>query len=158
MRLPFFRKNVSQDFITSRLFDEKTFYQRFLKDAASCRRELIIESPFITTRRRGYMLPILKSLTRRGVRVVVNTRHPNEHEEYLKNEAGVSIALLQDAGVIVLFTGGHHRKLAIVDRSILWEGSLNILSHNESCEIMRRIDSTTMAKDMINFLGIARHI
>jgi len=33
---------------TSRLYDEKTFYQQFLKDIANAKTEVIIESPFIT--------------------------------------------------------------------------------------------------------------
>ena len=31
--------------------------------------------------------------------------------------------------------GNHHRKLAILDRKVLWEGSLNILSQTRSREI-----------------------
>jgi PLD-like domain len=159
MRLSFlWQSSRSQGFGTSQLFDERTFYQRFLKDAASCHNELIIESPFMTTRRLNYLLPHLKKLVNRGVKVVINTRHPSEHEEYLKSEAETAITWLQNAGVTILFTGGHHRKLAIVDRTILWEGSLNILSYNESCEIMRRIDSTEVAQSTINFLRIEKYV
>ena len=157
MKLPFFQQNASQDLITSQLFDERTFYRKFVKDVSGCHRELIIESPFITTRRLKCLLPNMERHVRCGRQVIVNTRHPDEHEEYLKSEAEASIALLQDAGVTVLFTGGHHRKLAIIDRNILWEGSLNILSHNNSCEVMRRMGSPVLAQDMITFLGIGRY-
>lgn len=57
-------------------------------------------------------------------------------------------------GVQVLFTGNHHRKVAILDRSILYEGSLNILSQNDSSEVMRRIKSTQLAWQMVRFIGI----
>jgi hypothetical protein len=39
--------------------------------------------------------------------------------------------MLQKLGVQVLYTSGHHRKLAIIDREILYEGSLNIPSQND---------------------------
>jgi hypothetical protein len=87
------------------------------------------------------------------VTVVINTRDPQEHSDYLFSEAQEAVAILQDMGVQVMFTGGHHRKLAILDHRILWEGSLNILSQNDSCEIMRRSDSTQLVEQMERFIG-----
>jgi hypothetical protein len=89
---------------------------------------------------------------------VVNTRHPQEHEGYLQAEAEIGIALLQDLGVEILFTGGHHRKLAVFDRQILWEGSLNILSQNDSCEIMRRTESEMLAKQVLDFANLRKFL
>lgn len=104
------------------------------------------------------LLPLIRKMTTRGVRIVVNTRHPQEHEGYLQAEAEIGIALLQDLDVEILFTGGHHRKLAVFDRQILWEGSLNILSQNDSCEIMRRTYSRPQAERMIEFLGLGQFL
>lgn len=139
---------------TSQLYNEQTFYRAFERDLAYCKYEAIIESPFMTTKRLSTLLPLFRKMAVRGVRLVINTRQPQEHEEYLQAEAERGIALLQDIGVEVLFTGGHHRKLAIFDRQVLWEGSLNILSQNDSCEIMRRTESPQLVCDLLNFLRI----
>lgn len=69
-----------------------------------------------------------------------------------------AVAAMQDIGITILYTVGHHRKLAIVDAQISWEGSLNILSYNDSCEIMRRIDSKTEAEQLIRFTGVDRYL
>lgn len=63
---------------------------------------------------------------------------------------------MQEKDVLVLYTGKLHRKLAIIDNEIMWEGSLNILSQNDSCEIMRRIVSDVLARQTIEFVGIDR--
>ena len=97
------------------------------------------------------LLPVLKKLKNRHVRVIINTRAPSEHDTYLRHEAEQALATLQAIGVQVIFTSSHHRKIAIVDRNILWEGSLNILSQNKSLEVMRRIESTPLAWQMIRF-------
>ncbi len=145
--------------LTSSLFDQDTFYPRFLPDLEGCTSEVIIESPFITARRLRKLLPILRGLRARGVKIVVNTKHPDEHEdEYLRRDAQLAVGILLDLGATVLYTGGHHRKLAILDRKILFEGSLNILSQNDSCEIMRRIDSEELARQMIQFTKLYEHI
>jgi len=57
-----------------------------------------------------------------------------------------------------LCSGNHHRKLAIIDRKILWEGSLNILSQNNSREIMRRIEGEAFATELFEFLNLGEYI
>jgi phosphatidylserine/phosphatidylglycerophosphate/cardiolipin synthase-like enzyme len=137
--------------VCSQLFNDQTFYRVFEKDLAFCQHEAVIESPFLTVKRVKSLLPSLRKAVRRGVVVTINTKSPDEQEGYLGGEARQIIPVLQEIGVRVLFTGGHHRKLAIFDRKVLWEGSLNILSQNDSCEIMRRIDSKELAGQMISF-------
>lgn len=97
---------------------------------------------------------MLHKLRLRNVRVIVNTRCPDEHNEELAIQAAQAIKALQGIGATVLYTGRHHRKLAIIDAEILWEGSLNILSLCDSCEIMRRIESQELARQMALFVGL----
>lgn len=145
-------------FPESSLFDQDTFYRAFECDLLYARQEVIIESPFITSSRMGLLLPILRKLSRRSVRIIVNTRHPEEHEGDYCRQAAEAVATLQDMGAIVLYTGGHHRKLAIIDRKVFYEGSLNILSYRDSCEIMRRVASSVEAKKLLRFIGLTRYV
>ena len=138
------------------LYDQNSFYAAFIKDIEHSKKRVIIESPFITTKRINQLSPILSRLIRRGVAVVINTKPVEEQNALLRNMAYEGIAKLQDIGVRVIVTAGHHRKLAIIDDDIIWEGSLNILSQNDSCEIMRRICSKQMTSQMLRFLNLDR--
>ena len=138
----------------SSLFDNNTFYKAFERDLKHAKQSVIIESPFITRRRMEHLLPILKKLRRKGVRIVVNTRSPEEHNEEYAIQAENAVASMQDIGIKVLYTVKHHRKLAIIDEEILWEGSLNILSQGDSCEIMRRTVSDSLAWQMLHFIKL----
>ena len=141
------------------LYDESTFYNRFKQDLLEAKQEVIIESPFIATRRLEILKPIIERLVARGVQIFVMTRLPHEHDEYMSEQAEDGIRYLEELGVqVLLCTGGHHRKLAIIDRKILWEGSLNILSQAKSREIMRRIDNEDLALEMFEFLKLNRFI
>jgi phosphatidylserine/phosphatidylglycerophosphate/cardiolipin synthase-like enzyme len=145
----------SSDLLTSKLFDESSFYKTFHKDLAKCQSEVIIESPFVTNRRLSELLPLLKKLKERGVRIVIVTKDPREHDkDYFRDDAIDALAGLQRLGVQVIYAEGHHRKLAILDRALLYEGSLNILSQNNSREVMRRIDSVQLAWQMARFVGV----
>ena len=138
------------------LYDQNSFYDAFIKDIKHSKTRVIIESPFITTKRINQLNPIIRRLIRRGVAVVINTKPVEEQNALLRNMAYEGIAKLQDIGVRVIVTAGHHRKLAIIDDDIIWEGSLNILSQNDSCEIMRRICSKQMTSQMLRFLNLDR--
>ena len=143
----------------SRLFDEKTFYDAFLTDLEACKEEVIIESPYITAKRAEMFIPVFNELLSKGVKIYVMTRDPKEHNENMEYQSEDAIRTFEVMGVqVLLCIGNHHRKLAILDRKILWEGSLNILSQNKSREIMRRIGNEKLAVQMFNYLRLDRFI
>jgi phosphatidylserine/phosphatidylglycerophosphate/cardiolipin synthase-like enzyme len=146
------------ELLSSQLFDQNTTYPAILRDLANAKHEIVIESPFISPRRAEALYPSFRKAAKRGVLLIINTRHPDEHDGEYVHYAAEVITRLQEMGTKVLFTGGHHRKLAIFDRSVLWEGSLNLLSQTDSCEIMRRISSEVLAQEMIRFTGLDKYI
>lgn len=152
-------KEHPSDLLTSQLLDEGTFYPAFLKDLKNCGSELLIECPFITNRRLSQLLPTFQKLKDRRVRIVINTRDPqtNDYEDR-RDDAHQAISKLQHIGVHVLYTSGHHRKVVVVDRKILYEGSLNVLSQNSSSEIMRRIESVRLAWEMVRFVKLDKFL
>lgn len=144
---------------SSKLFDETTFYRQFKRDLLRAKREVVIESPFITRERMNMMAPIFKRLVRRGVKAYVMTRDPKEHQPPYAEQSEDEILHFEQIGIQVLIClGNHHRKLALIDREVLWEGSLNILSHIKSREIMRRIDDQQATQEMFDFLKLERFI
>lgn len=143
----------------SHLFDEKSFYSSFLSDLEDCEQEVIIESPFISKSRMDKLLPFFRRLVKRDVTVYVITKDPSILDEPLASYSREIIREFEILGVHVLATANHqHRKLAILDRQVLWEGSLNILSQSNSREIMRRIQGESNAQEMFEFLKLGRFI
>lgn len=144
----FFRRSQpSTELLFSKLFDETTFYKAFINDLKNCQEEVIIESPYITCQRMNLLEPVFQKLVKRGVKVYVITRNPREHSESLSRQTELEITIFEEMGVqVLLCAGNHHRKIAILDKKILREGSLNILSQAHSREIMRRIEGEKKGK------------
>ena len=140
-----------------RMYDEQSFYRAFEKDLYSARKSVIIESPFITLWRIEELLPVVTKLRRKGVLVTVNTRNPIEHDEEYEMQALIAVEKLQELGVKVLYTVKHHRKLAIIDGTVTWNGSLNILSQHDSCEIMWRVASKCIADKLLVFIKLTKY-
>lgn len=142
---------------SSSLYDETTFYQKFAQDLLHAGHEVVIESPYITQGRMKLLFPIFEKLVKRGVKIYIFTRDPREHMEVLESQSEMEIQRFEAIGVqVFLCQGNHHRKLALLDKKILWEGSLNILSQTKSREIMRRIDNEQIAKETLQFLHLER--
>lgn len=103
--------------------------------------------------------PIFSRLIKRGIKVYVFTRDPKEHSDVYEQQSEVEIRNFEVLGVQVLICkGNHHRKLAMIDQNILWEGSLNILSQTRSREIMRRINDPVATLEMYNFLNYKKFL
>lgn len=154
------KKQNFNNLLSSRLFDETSFYKQFIKDLSNAKDEVIIESPYLTSTRVELLLPSFQFLLDKGRKIHILTRDPSEHEdEYIRHQSTNEILKCIELGInIALLKGNHHRKIAIIDRQILWEGSLNILSHSNSLEIMRRIAGESWALDMFKFLNLKSHI
>ena len=123
-------------------------------DLRIARKSVIIESTFLRTVRVEKFIPILHRLKKRGVTILLNTKPLEEHDEIYRLQVQKSMSLLQSVGVEVFFTVKHHRKLAIIDREIIYEGSLNIFPYRNSCKIMRRATSVLEAEMLIDFIGL----
>lgn len=134
---------------------KKTFYNAFVSDLEACRSEVVIESPYITSNRMKTLKHSFERLVSKEVKVYIITRDPREHSNGYEVQSEEVIQYFEALGVQVLLCGGnHHRKLAILDRKILWEGSLNILSQTHSREIMRRIENKEVTLEMFHFLKL----
>lgn len=102
---------------------------------------------------------LFKNLLEKGVKIYIFTRDPKEHDEHMEPQSEEAITWCEVMGIQVrLCLGNHHRKLAILDRKILYEGSLNILSQTYSREIMRRIEDEREALQMFDFLKLEKFL
>ena len=145
---------IKNEISESKLFTEKQFYKYFMNDLLQAQKEVIIDSPYITNERVKTFIPIFELLIKREINIYIITRIPKEHNSLMETVAGDIIKIFEQMGIIVLpFRGQIHRKLAIIDRNILWEGSLNILSQRKSSEIMRRFEGEETSKEMMKFLN-----
>lgn len=153
------KQTITKEFHQAELFNQDSFYPAFIKDIFTTNNELMIVSPFLTHERTNAFLPIFEHLIRNNINIFVITRTPRLQEGSLKQQSVEVIKELEDKGVIVLpLAAPIHQKLAVIDRRILWEGSLNILSQRNSIEIMRRFEGEESCKQLLSFLGFDKNI
>jgi ssDNA-binding Zn-finger/Zn-ribbon topoisomerase 1 len=131
------------------LFSEKNFYPAFFEDLRRAKEEVIILSPFVSINRAGKFIEYFKILIRKGIKVKVFTRPAKEQTGTFSLNGTEVINQMRSIGVEIAERKRMHQKVAIIDRSVAWEGSLNILSHRDSNEQMRRLPFSVAVGELI---------
>lgn len=67
-----------------------------------------------------------------------------DHHQYQK-----ALDLLTESGLTILFKSNIHQKFAVMDQTIVWYGSINLLSYGNAQESIMRIESAHIANELI---------
>jgi superfamily I DNA and/or RNA helicase len=138
----------SRPFTDGNIFDEDDFWPNFINDLSQCKEEVIIFSPFISSLRASKLVNIFIELINKGIKIYVITRIPTQQPSSMKEDAKKVISYLKSLNIVIKFRDKMHEKIALIDRTIKWVGSLNILSHNNSTEHMERFVSQMLAQEI----------
>ena len=141
------------------LFNEKTFYRAFTSDMLAAKREVVIYSPFVSKFRTDFLKPIIEKLREKNIDVFIFTRPLEEYDNIIRYQIECALKRYEELGVCIFYPGRYiHEKVAVIDREILWQGSLNILSHRASQEIMTRTSCESSATQVLAYLGINKKL
>lgn len=137
------------------LYNENTFYKALTADMLAAKKEVIIYSPFVSKFRTDFLKPTIEKLIDRNIDIFIFTRPIEEYDPNMQPQIECALKRLEELGVCIFYPGRYiHQKVAIVDREVLWEGSLNILSHRASNEMMRRTAHGESATQVMRYIGL----
>lgn len=125
------------------LLDQSNYYESLQMDLESARHSVLIVSPFVWQRVND-LLPILNGKVSDGIRVLALIRPDRKRSNRFHD-------LLKRSSVQVREVPGLHEKVVVIDEHIVYQGSLNTLSHDGTkTELMFRHEGTYMAKELLN--------
>ena len=81
--------------------------------------------------------------------VTVVTRPPLDYTDRDAKRISDLILYLSDKGIAVIERPKIHQKLAVIDRRIVWYGSINLLSFGSAEESIMRLESASIAGDLM---------
>jgi superfamily I DNA and/or RNA helicase len=142
----------TQEPVLGSLYTEKNFWARFFQDLKMVKERFIVLSPFVSLRRSSILMDYFRAMKSRGIEIRIYTRPKSQQIGEMANQANIVIEQLRDIGAKVIERRNMHQKVAILDNIIAWEGSLNILSHRDSGEHMRRFESPSAIEEIIRSL------
>ena len=123
------------------IFNGRTFYAPFYKDLRTTRHSIIISSPRLYHIQRNKLAHILKELLTNGPEIVVLSKQENDQTEYLHS-----------LGITVMIRQSLSHCCAILDKSAVWYGSVNLLGFSTEEDNMIRLTDTALAAELIEAL------
>jgi hypothetical protein len=146
--------NTNREPVYGHLYTERNFWAKFFLDLTTAKERIIILSPFLTVRRSGFFMDYFRVLKARSVDIRVYTRPRDQQMGDMASQADIVIDQLRTIGVNVIERQSMHQKVAIIDNTTAWEGSLNILSHKDTEEHMRRFEGGSTIEEIIRNLEL----
>jgi hypothetical protein len=134
---------------------ERDFLDLLRADLAASTRCVDLLSPFVSPNRSSDYYPVFMALSVRSIPVRPYVRPFAEQPETLRSTYVDTIRNLELRGIQVSCRPGMHEKIAAIDGQILWHGSLNILSHNDSRESMLRFEHPQLVREILQDVGIS---
>ena len=123
------------------IFNGHTYQSDFFKDLHQAKHSVVISATKLWFAKHSSVLDILKDLLVRGIEVITITKSNMEKEKQLKGTgAGIRV---NDALAI---------DVAIIDKSLIWYGSINYLGYNTDENNAIRIYNSILAENIIEML------
>jgi superfamily I DNA and/or RNA helicase len=149
------------------MFDQTDFYDAFVEDLKKSKSRIVIFSPFVSKKRVTDLLPAFKEILEKNVPIYVVTRNPEycgnyrtEAVESLRDLARIGVTVIpayKELGIDDKFEKFHY-KVAVIDNSVVYYGSLNILSQFDSSESMMAFRSKKTVTQLARVFHISEII
>ncbi len=123
------------------IFSGHTYQSEFFKDLSYAKHSVVISATRLWFAKHSSVLEMLKDLSARGVEVVAFIKSNLEKEEKLKR-TGASIRV--NASLVI--------DVAIIDKSLIWYGSINYLGCNTVENNAIRIYDSALAENVLEVL------
>lgn len=120
------------------IFNGHTYQNKFFKDLRQAKRSVVISATKLWFAKHSSVLDILKDLLARGIEVITITKSNMKKEKQLKG-IGASIRVNDSLAIDV----------AIIDKSLIWYGSINYLGYNTDENNAIHIYDSALAENVL---------
>lgn len=132
--------------VTNSIFDSENYLEVFEKDLKAASSSIVISSPSLSGRKITRFLTLTQD---RGVSVVVFSCDPEGYPEDGREHHRELLQRLQASGVRVVLQQHCYERYAVIDNSLVWYGSMTLLSNEKEDDNLMRLVSPAIAEELL---------
>ena len=136
----------AQEEKTGTIFDAQTYTPVYERDLQAAQREILISSPALSRKKATYFLELLRERQEAGVQIKILTLAPDAQDTY---QAAEKIGFLRQSGIEVFPSQTCREHFAILDRCLVWYGSMNLLSNEKPDDYLIRLPDEQIAQELL---------
>ena len=137
--------------ITNSIFDSQSYFDIFEKDVISAAGSVVISSPSFSYKKVNWLCSESDDLLQRGVSIVVLTVALEDYPEDGRELHSAHIQRMESSGIKVTKLNKYRERFAVVDRSLVWYGSMALLSNEKDDDSLMRINNPAIAEELLEF-------
>lgn len=134
---------------TNAIFDAATYSDAYETDLSQANSEIVISSPGINSAKIRQLIHTVSKKQAQGVKISVITipsvEYPDNRIELTKQ----LIDELRRVGIYVKEASGIHKHFTVIDKEIVWYGSMNMLSREKEDDNLMRVNSKEIADELL---------
>jgi superfamily II DNA or RNA helicase len=140
---------MDKQVVNNSIFDYAGYWHIFEKDILSAKRSIVISSPYLSSRKVDWLADQSGTIQKRGVTLTIFSLCTEDYPEDGREHHAELLEQLSDAGFIVNVQNKCHERYAVIDQSLVWYGSLNLLSRGREEDSLMRIDCPEIAAELL---------
>ena len=127
--------------ITDVIYDGQNFELPFISDLSKAKQSVVVSCPKVKIGRHSQIADRLADLMANGIEIVLYTKEENE-----------DTISLQHQGISVIYKDHLSLHAAIIDKSTIWYGSVNILGYRSLEDNLIRFQNPEIASNLLDSL------
>ena len=133
------------------IFDAKTFRDIYENDLSSANNSIIITSPGLNNSQVNKTIRLTEASQYNGVQMTVLTLPAHDYPDDRIKITEKLISKLKSSGIYVKEVRNLHEHFAIIDREVVWYGSINLLSRTKEEDNMIRIHNKELSEELLEY-------
>ena len=135
--------------VANAIYDIESYAEIYWRDIEEAISEVIISSPRLNNQKVNHLIALLGKRQELGVKVTIVTWHPDAYK-YGRDDVRMELMeRLRKAGFEIRLVEESCEHYAVIDRNIVWYGSMNLLSKEDAEDNLMRVCSKDIAAELL---------
>jgi superfamily II DNA or RNA helicase len=135
--------------VANAIYDMESYAETYWRDIEEAISDVIISSPRLNNQKVNHLIALLGKRQELGVKVTIVTWHPDAYK-YGRDDVRMELMeRLRKAGFEIRLVEETCEHYAVIDRNIVWYGSMNLLSKEDAEDNLMRVCSKDIAAELL---------
>ena len=135
--------------VANAIYDMESYAEIYWRDIEEAISDVIISSPRLNNQKVNHLIALLGKRQELGVKVTIVTWHPDAYK-YGRDDVRMELMeRLRKAGFEIRLVEETCEHYAVIDRNIVWYGSMNLLSKEDAEDNLMRVCSKEIAAELL---------
>ena len=141
--------SLAEKQVANAIFTAKDYFDVFERDLIEAEVEIVISSPDIAHNKVERFISVMKSRQESGIKITIITEDPDNKSVGNPIYMMELIRQLRNVGINVGYTENVNEHYAVIDKSLVWHGGMNLLGKADVWDNLIRVKDRVAAAELL---------